>query len=271
MEVIKSKENKQLKRYAKLASSKRYRQQEGAFVVESVKLVKEAFGSGVEFETVFVTAACYEKLKEAQDALSEKFFQTVTFTLVDESLENKLSLAKSPQGIYAICKILDKSLALSTIYNKGNYCFLSGLQDPGNVGTIIRTAEAFGIDGVILSEDCCDFYNPKVLRAAMGTAFRIPVLQAEDSSAFLQEAKRAGCLTIASVVTPSATDIREIAYASEHGNILLIGNEGNGISKELEALCTHTATIRMRGKAESLNAAMAAGILMWEMTSRTAE
>lgn len=267
-EIIRSKDNKQIKRYGKLAASRQYRHAEGAFVIESVKLVKEAYASGVKFETVFVTASCYEKWMAQADDLSEKFFQEIPPTFIDDSLENKLSLAKTPQGIYAICKILDKSLAMSTIYSRGNYCFLAGLQDPGNVGTIIRTAEALGIDGLILSEDCCDWYNPKVLRAAMGTAFRIPMMQLSDSAAFLAQAKENGCHTIASVVTPDAADIRDIALGTS--NILLIGNEGNGISAATQSLCTHSATIHMRGKAESLNAAMAAGILLWELTSRTA-
>ncbi len=266
-EIIKSKDNKQIKRFVKLAGSKSYREQEGAFVIESIKLIKEAFLSGVTFETVFVTASCYEKLSKQTDTQSEKFFQETAFTLIDESLENKLSLAKTPQGIYAICKILDKSLTLCKIYNSGNYCFLSGLQDPGNVGTIIRTAEAFGIDGLILSEDCCDRYNPKVLRAAMGTAFRLPMLQVENSMAFLKDAKENGCVTVASVVTPDATDIRDVTYGKS--NILLIGNEGNGLSDETVKACTMKATIHMRGKAESLNAAMAAGVLLWEMVSKT--
>ncbi len=265
-EILKSKDNKQIKRFTKLMTSKSYRKSEGAFAIESIKLVKEAYASGVAFETVFVTASCYEKLEAQHDTLSEKFFQDVDFVMIDESLENKLSYTKTPQGIYAICKMLDKSLSLSTIYKKGNFCFLSGLQDPGNVGTIIRTAEAFGMDGIILSEDCCDFYNPKVLRAAMGTAFRIPFVQLENSVSFLDEAKQNGCHTIASVVTPKAVDIRKVELSDS--NILLIGNEGNGISESIEKICTHTATIHMRGKAESLNAAMAAGVLIWEIISR---
>ncbi len=267
-EIIRSKDNGKIKRFGKLASSNSYRRQEGAFVIESVKLVLEAFQSGVQFETVFVTESCLEKMRAKHDPLSEKFFQQVELTPVDPSLENKLSQAKTPQGIYAICKILDKSLRMSTIYSRGNYCFLSGLQDPGNVGTIIRTAEAFGIDGIILSEDCCDRYHPKVLRAAMGTAFRIPMVQIEDTKAFLQNAKAHGCKTIASVVTPDATDIKELRY--EASNILLIGNEGNGIAPDTVSACTDRTTIHMRGKAESLNAAMAAGVLLWEMVSHTA-
>ncbi len=264
-EIIRSKDNKQIKRFAKLAASGAYRRAEGAFVIESIKLILEAFESGVAFETVFVTEACYEKMLQKYGTLSEKFFQQTKPLCIDPALENKLSLAKTPQGIYAICKMLDKSLTLSTIYNKGNYCFLSGLQDPGNVGTIIRTAEAFGVDGLIFSEDCCDRYHPKVLRAAMGTAFRIPMLQVESTLAFLAEAKEQNVLTIASVVEPDACDIKDVAY--QNSNVLLIGNEGNGISKEVEAACRFRTTIHMRGKAESLNAAMAAGVLMWEMMS----
>ncbi len=263
-EMIRSKENKQIKRFGKLSSSKSYRKAEGAFVIESVKLVKEAFFSGVAFELVMITEGCYEKFGEDEEMAA--VLRAVPYAFIDPALENKLSYTKTPQGIYAICKMLDKTLVPSKIISKGEYCFLYDLQDPGNVGTILRAAEAFGADGVLFSENCCDLYNPKVLRSAMGAAFRIPVLQLSDSVDFLKKAREHGCNTIASVVEKTACDIRKAPLSKS--NILLIGNEGNGIPGRVQALCAQLATIHMRGKAESLNAATAAAVLLWELTSR---
>ncbi len=263
-EIIRSKENKQIKRFGKLSSSKSYRKAEGAFVIESVKLIKEAFFSGVAFEGIILTENCYERLQSDGEMMA--VLRAVPYMFVDSALENKLSYTKTPQGIYAICKMLDKTLSPSKIISKGEYCFLYDLQDPGNVGTILRAAEAFGADGVLFSENCCDLYNPKTLRSAMGAAFRIPVLQLNDSAEFLQRARERGCNTIASVVDQDACDIRRTPLSES--NILLIGNEGNGIPRDVQALCARLATIHMRGKAESLNAATAAGVLLWELTSR---
>ena len=165
-----------------------------------------------------------------------------------------------PQGVYAVCKIPESRFAIKP---EGKYIGLWGLQDPGNVGTVIRTADALGMDGVVLSEGSCDLYSLKVLRAAMGSAFRLPVLAA-PMEAFLRES---GLTSFASVVDASAPSILDTRFPP--GCILLIGNEGNGLSKEQVSKCARRVTIPMKGRAESFNAAMAATIFIWEMARGT--
>ena len=169
----------------------------------------------------------------------------------------------------AICrsyfwKKLDKPENLAKIDCNGSYVALWDLQDPGNVGTILRGADAMGLSGVILSESCCDLYNLKTIRAAMGSLFRIPVMRV-DLAAFLKES---GLRSYAAVVD---ADARPVGTADFKGAVAVIGNEGNGLSKEQAFLCSERITIPMAGNAESLNAAMAATILMWEMARRRSE
>ena len=135
------------------------------------------------------------------------------------------------------------------------------MQDPGNLGTILRTAEAFGINGILLSKGCCDLYNPKVLRASMGGVFRLPLSVCEDLVQTLGECAHT-LPVLASVVDATALSV---TAAPKSGAVAVIGNEGNGMSEAAIAACTHRVTIPMAGRAESLNASMAAGILLWEL------
>ncbi|MCI8406694.1 MAG: RNA methyltransferase [Oscillospiraceae bacterium] len=260
MEKITSKDNRWVKEYAKLASLKSYRSQSGRFALEGVKLVCEAFQSGIRLPVVLVTGKCLERsgtdLAQAME-WGEWF-------LIPEELESKLTQQISPQGIYAIGEKLDKILLPDTIKKSGKYVMLCGLQDAGNVGTIIRTAEALGLNGVIATAGTCDFYNPKVLRGSMGSVFRMPCCIVGEEGRFLTELSAAGVQTCASVVDPGAIPIGEAVFRDPC--VLLIGNEGNGLSLRTSVLCEQCVTIHMKGKTESLNASMAACILLWEMT-----
>ena len=257
MERIQSKENGRIKEYGKLASSRKYREETGCFVLEGEKLFKEALRSGVAVEQVFVTPAY-------RNAHPETDFSGLSVFEVEGAAEERLSQSKTPQGLYAVCKKLDKPENLAKIDCNGSYVALWDLQDPGNVGTILRGADAMGLSGVILSESCCDLYNLKTIRAAMGSLFRIPVMRV-DLSAFLKES---GLRSYAAVVD---ADARPVGTADFKGAVAVIGNEGNGLSKEQASLCSERITIPMAGNAESLNDAMAATILMWEMARRRSE
>lgn len=260
MEKITSRENKMIKEYGKLASSKSYRDKTGLFVIESVKLVKEAFLSGVEIEKVFVTQNCCER----NDGVLQKLFETVRQSYeITEELEHKLSQTGNAQGIFAVCKKLDKQQNLDTMKKDGKYLFLVKLQDTGNLGTIIRTGEALGIDGIIVSKNTCDRYSMKVLRASMGSAFRMPVYQSEDTLGDMSKF-REHFTTYAAVLDEEALPVGSFSFAEN--SMILIGNEGNGLDDEVADACHHKITIRMKGNAESFNAGMAAGILMWEMS-----
>ena len=254
MEKIESRDNAKIKEYVKVATSRKRREESGKFVLEGVKLLEEAARSGVEIERIFVTEACLT----ARPAFAEKAARHPGSCLISEAVEGKISQSASPQGVYALCKKLDKPENLGKIDSNGSYIALWDLQDPGNVGTVIRGADAMGLSGVIVSENCCDLYSLKTIRAAMGSLFRVPVFPVEMER-FLRETP---LTSYAAVVTPDALPATRVSY---RGAVAVIGNEGRGLSPEQAAACSARITIPMRGNAESLNAAMAASILMWEM------
>ncbi|MEG1996066.1 MAG: RNA methyltransferase [Oscillospiraceae bacterium] len=260
MDFLSSRENKNIKEYVKLLTQKKYRDLTDKFVIEGIKLVLEAQKSTLHFEMVFVTQECLEK---HSDEL-EKLFQTTQVFIIDETLENKLSLSQSLQGIYAVLKKPQQTLDESDIIGGGKYVCLCDLQDNGNVGTIIRAAEAIGIDGVVISDQNCDIFSIKTVRATMGSVFRLPILISTDVANLIKTVGASGVQTIATVVNPNANDILQTKFSK---NVLvLIGNEGNGLPQDLISLCKEKVTIKMQGKAESLNASMAAALVMWELS-----
>lgn len=261
MEKLTSKENSLIKNYAKLASSKKERDGSGLFVLEGVKLLGEAVQSGLSVQTVLITGDCLAR--HGDQLLSGLSAETEIYQIAD-SLEGRMTKQVTPQGVYAILPKLDKTLTGDTIEEEGKYLFLCSLQDTGNLGTLFRTAEAMGIQGIFLTRDTCDVYNPKTLRGSMGSVFRVPFGVVEDPVAFLSEMKKKGVSSYASVVSGEVPSVTETLFQTP--SLLLIGNEGNGLDPELIEAASHRVTIRMSGKAESLNAAAAACILMWEMT-----
>ena len=170
----------------------------------------------------------------------------------------------TPQGVFCIAKILDNPLGLDTIDTMGRYGLLEDIQDPGNLGTMIRTAEALGLDGLVLSAGCCDVYNPKVLRSSMGGVFRLPMLTGVSMPETIGTLQERGMRAYACVVDADACPVQTVAFGP--GSLCVIGNEGNGLRPETVAACARRITIPMTGRAESLNASLAAGIVMWEMS-----
>ncbi len=260
MTLITSRENAHIKEYCKLRASKKFRDAQRSFVVEGIKLTLEAYENDVSIEKVFLTEHMAEKYREK---LFELLNSGVTVLQVTEEVAKKMSDTESAQGIFAQCGKLDKFLSADKIEDSGVYLALSDLQDPGNIGTIIRTAEAIGVKGVLLSANCCDIYNPKVVRASMGSVFRVPFFVSDDFCGDLKSFSDRGIVSYATVPDHTAKSITEVAF---NGNgIAVIGNEGNGLSEEVISCCDEKITIKMKGNTESLNAAMAAGIIMWQM------
>lgn len=262
MEKITSKDNKLVKNFVKLATSKSHREKSNLFVIEGIKLIQEAFNNGIEIETVFVTASCFEKRSQEL----EKLFQAVATALISDEVCTKMTDQKSPQGVFAICKMPQNRLNTDQIIKSGKYVFLCDLQDAGNVGTIIRCAEAVGFDGIITSSKTCDLLNPKVIRATMGSIFRMKTMVINDCCGFIDELNVNGVSTFASVVDEDACNILNVSHLKS--TVLLIGNEGNGLDSAIVEKCSGRVTIKMRGNSESLNAAMAACILMWEISKK---
>ena len=258
MKTLTSKDNAQIKNILKLQKSARCRRQTALFVAEGLRVCADAAKSGAAIETLFLTEAALEKNTEICTELSACAAKTF---LVTPELFAHISDTQTPQGVLAVIKALDKSALFDTIKNGGKFLVLDNVQDPNNLGTILRSAEAFGVTGVILSADCCDVYNPKVVRGSMGAVFRLPVCTAEDLPQWLTAHSQLH--TYAAVVGADAQRVTETIF--EEPCAIVIGNEGNGIRQATAAACRHRITIPMNGKAESLNASVAAAILIWEM------
>lgn len=259
MEFISSRENKNIKLYQKLSSNKKARMENGLFVLEGLRLCIEALEENAELYCMYITTSARERYSEAVDLLIKKNNEKI-FIITDE-LGGKLADTKDTQGVFAIVAALDKSKFNCTICNSGKYIALNNLQDPGNVGTILRTADALGITGIILC-NCCDIYNPKVIRSSMGSIFRLNIIE-DEISAVITTAHNAGLTSFAAVIDEDAISLKECNF--NNGALVVIGNEGNGLPLEIVNMCQKKVTIKMSTNANSLNAAMATGIIMWEM------
>ena len=258
--VVTSKDNRLIKQYVRLSSSKSAREKEHLFTLEGIKLLEEAIKSGLSVKTVFVTQALLEKRGAILEPLLEHCGDV---RLVPRALESKLSQVETPQGVYAMVKKLDKMPAWDKIEYTGKSILLVDLQDAGNVGTIVRTAEALGIHRVCATAHTCDFYNPKVIRSAMGSLFRMELVTVPDAVSAIERVRKTGAATYASVVSGLAESAGMFRFAEN--SMLVIGNEGSGLPAEIIDAADRSVTIRMCGNTESLNASIAACILMWEM------
>lgn len=248
-EYISSKNNDKIKDARKLAD-KKYRAQFGLFVIEGRKLVYDYLRTVGVPVRIFATEAAAEKYSD--------IIKAAEIYIVSEDLYAYISGEKAPQGIMAVCRIPNQGGLIP-----GHCLILESLRDAGNLGTVIRTAAAFGIENIVLSADCADLYNPKTLRAAMGALFFVNVFTVADIVAFVDTLRSGGRRVFATVPAEGATDIRTVSFAAN--DCVVIGNEGNGISDELLSHCDLSITIPMRGQTESLNASAAASVLMWEL------
>ena len=251
---ITSKDNPLIKFVSSLQSSSKHRKAEGKFVLEGLRICDDAYQNNIKFDKLIVTKSAFEKHKN----IIEQFAKiSKNCYILREDLFKKISDTNSPQGIIAVALIPQSANVIS---NTGRYIALENLADPSNLGAIARTAEALGVDGIIINSDSCDPYAPKSLRSSMGTLLRIPLFIVENISEFI--AVNNLC-SFACVVDKEAESIAKQDF--KDGDVLLIGNEANGLTDETKQKANCRITIDMQGKAESLNAAAAAAIAMWEM------
>lgn len=253
---ITAKDNKNIKNIAKLLTKSKYRKEQGLFVVEGIRLCTDAVRSGAAIDTFICTEEAVNKYPEAVNELETNSRNSFVVT---SGIFSVLSDTKTPQGVICVVKALDNKPQFDKINNK--YVLLQNMQDPSNLGAVLRSADALGFSGVILSKDCCDIYSPKVCRASMGAIFRVPFMICDDECEFIREFNIKG-KSYAAVVR-GGTSITEFKY--DETSLICIGNEGNGLTDDLVKVCNYSVTIPMKGNAESLNAAAAAGIIMWEM------
>lgn len=248
METITSRQNPLCTHLRKLSSSTAYRRQCGEFLCDSPKLLQEALLWGSELHTVVVTAGTE----------APPLPKGVRLVEVPADVMKSVSPMETPQGTLFICAIHTEPLP-ETLAGR-RYVVLDTLQDPGNVGTILRTADAFHADGMFLVNGCADLYNPKTLRATMGAVFRCPVwtVGAEELSALL---KKSGIPLYGAALREDTLDARAADYSR---CAIAIGSEGRGLTDAVLAVCDRTIKIPMSEHCESLNAAAAATVLLWE-------
>ncbi|MBO5040851.1 MAG: RNA methyltransferase [Clostridia bacterium] len=240
---------------------KKYRERSSLFIFEGVKLFDEAVKRGVEIVRVFATEKMTEYCKNSA-------FKGEIIT-VSDSVYEKLSNEKAPEGIICVAKYIDKSHNMNKIYNKEEFensekrvIILSSLRDPGNLGTVIRSASAFGVDEIIMSSDCADIYNPKTVRAAMGTLFSQSVSYVDDLASTVKEMNAGGYITLAAVLDDNAKALNDVKIGKK--TAFIIGNEGHGIAPDVIESASGTVYIPMAEGVESLNAAIAASVFMWQ-------
>ena len=246
MLTITSRENPQIKQVCGLLSAAKKRRKEGLFVCEGFTLLEEALRRGLQPKAVYCLESQAHRLPKLDCPCA----------LVNQSVLEKLSDVPAPQGVVFTLPLPEPGKTLTG----SRFLALDSLRDPGNMGTILRTADAFGLDGVILLGDCVDVYSPKVVRSAMGSLFstRLYAMTAEELKSQLDG------MDIPLYAATLAADSRPVTQLDLKRSCVIIGNEAHGVSAETIACCTGSVIVPIES-AESLNAGVAAGILMWEM------
>lgn len=263
-EIITSKSNPTVMRVRSL-TEKKYRDEYGLFRTDGVKLAAELFSHGIVPELVIFKESSKEKVLSR---IGEKFPDCDAVVLSD-AVFDRVSEEKSPEGIICEVKHLDNHGKIATI-NKDTLFFhvneriilLESVRDPGNLGTVIRSAAALGANSIIISSDCADIYNPKTVRASMGAIFGINVLTTEDLARTVTELRKAGRKVFAAALDRQAMALDRVRL--EEGDCFVVGNEGHGLSQAVLDVCDAKVFIPISVGAESLNAAIAASILLWE-------
>lgn len=267
-EWITSRQNPQVRMACGL-TEKKYRKQQGLFRLDGVKLLDEAMAASLEPVAVFVRMPMNAAVEQCLErALQSGMLTESSVYPVTEAVFDKLSTEAAPEGVLTVAKIPSelhrKGETVDGIASDERLLLAESLRDPGNLGTVIRSCAALGIDRLILTDDCADLYNSKTVRSAMGALFRLPTLTVETGKLpeLIAELRQSGRRVYAAALRDSAENVDKLAL--RHGDCFVIGNEGHGLSDATIAACTGTAKIPMREGNESLNAAAAAAICIWE-------
>ena len=255
MQVISSKDNEIVKNIRKL-KEKKYRDLENAYIVEGIKLVKEAIAEKTKIKQIVMC----ENFADNSDLDKDTLYEIAKHNLiyVTEKVFNLITDVKTPQGIIAV---IEKNNVNTQIdYSQDIIIALDDLQDPGNLGTILRTVDSANLNQIILSKNSADPYNPKVVRSTMGGIFRVNIIETEnlqETLKNLQEKKFK--IMVTSLDTNNS--IYDVEYTKK---VIVIGNEANGVSKAIQDMADEKVKIPMLGKTESLNASVATGIILYE-------
>ena len=264
---ITSKSNGLVTSAAKLAD-KKGRESSRLFLCEGIKLFTEAVDANAEVNTVFIKQSeCENVINTSEKYIKKAKEQGAQIILLGDDAFSKISTEIAPQGIIACVKKKKKHQFKESdysLYNNEKIILFESLRDPGNVGSVLRCAAAFGFDRVIFSADSADIYNPKTVRSSMGALFRMNIDIYKNLLDAVNLLKSSGRRLIAAVVNSSAVPITDIHLKSS--DCFVIGNEGHGLSESLINACSENTFIPISNAAESLNASIAAAVIMWEMS-----
>ena len=267
MQVISSKENEIVKNVRKL-KEKKFRDLENAYLIEGIKLVKEAMAENAKIKQIIMCEDYTDNVELDKDTLYEIAKYNVAY--VTRNILNFITEVKTPQGIIAVVEKRNKNLEDTTAlvdFSQDIILALDDIQDPGNLGTILRTADSANLKQILLSKNSADPYNPKVVRSTMGAIFRVNIIEVENLKEELKKAQANGFK-----VMVTSLDAQNSIYDTEYyKKVIVIGNEANGVSKEIQEMADEKVKIPMLGKTESLNASVATGIMLYEYVRRKLE
>ena len=275
MEIITSRQNQGVSLACKL-SDKKHRDAERKFRIDGIKLFEEAVLSNVKLETVFVRQSSIDRIMPKVEKCLPDFS---IVKVVSDAVFEKISEEKSPEGIICIAKYIDNLHKIIKISDntdplhgfdallEGKIFARESVRDPGNIGTVIRTAAAFGVDCILISNDCADIYNPRAVRAAMGALFRQKIVRVESVPDAVKVLRSKGRKVYAATLGENS---RLLGRDTPNENdCIIVGNEGHGLSEKTISACDGNILIPMMPGAESLNAAIASSVCMWEQFGRT--
>lgn len=257
MNIISSKDNEIIKNIRKL-KEKKYRDIENSYIIEGIKLIKEAIEEKANIKQIVM---CEEFSDEEVD--KDTLFELARHNLINvtKNVFNLITDVKTPQGIIAV---VEKKQNEDANYKEDIIIALDDIQDPGNLGTILRTVDSANLKQVIVSKNTVDVYNPKVVRSTMGAIFRINIVEADGLKEELEKAKSHNY----KVMVTSLDAKKNIYDADFNKKVIVIGNEANGVSKEIQDMADEKVIIPMLGKTESLNASVATSIMVYEYVRR---
>ena len=255
MQVITSKDNEMVK-YIRKLKEKKYREIDKVYVVEGEKLIKEAITENAKIKHIVISEQTLETRNIDKDFLN--VLEQYSCNCVSDKVFATLTDVVTPQGMLAVIERKDGEQSIN--FQEEMIIVLDGIQDPGNLGTILRTVDSAGLTQIIVSKTTADAYNPKVVRSTMGAIFRVNVIISEELTQTLETLKKQGY----EVIITSLQTQESIYDMGNNKKVIVIGNEANGVSKEVLEIADRKVKIPMLGKTESLNAAVATGIMIYE-------
>lgn len=259
MQIITSKDNETIKQIKKL-KEKKYRDKEKAYLAEGIKLVSEAILEKASISKIIICEECLNK-----NTIDKKVLYDIAkydCIYVSSPVFNILTDVANPQGVIAV---INQNKSSTTVdFSQDLILVLDGIQDPGNIGTILRTADSVGLKQIILSDKCGDVYNPKVVRSTMGAIFRINIIKSDNLIQIIKEIQKNKFRVLATDLNTNKS-----IYDVDYNKIaVVIGNEANGVSNDILELADEKIVIPMLGKTESLNASVATGVILYEYVRR---